>query len=192
MPCVINEDHNDLNTNESCARGKGIKKAYYAKRSDIDWEAMAADAAQFDQDTCTISGFTMLGGATFNTLNFAKKSGYYDFTYTSDNGFYELLIKMIFEGKSAVNAKEICKLIQDCNYVMVIIDNNCEGRVVGQEFTDGIFDSPLSELEIGTHLDSSGQFGGDKPRDEIDWIGETTCAPLFHDISQADFENTYL
>jgi hypothetical protein len=185
--CATTSEITDISTNNGCLRG-GMSVVYYAKYDEIDW---TATLATYDEPTNILSAFTMVATKTFKTLSFAKKSGKYNFTYTKDSGVYENLITMIFEGKAAITGRSFCGLVATCGLVLVIIDNNCQGRVTGVEFNGTTFEEPIVGMAVDRHDDASGEFGTDKPRDEVDFKGESLCPPIFHDMSKADMA-TYL
>lgn len=183
--CATSCEKQDIGSDSNCNLRGGLKCAFYAKEDEIDWDTMEAS---FDAVTCSITDFVMMGGGIFCSLKFSKKTGTYNFTYTRDADVYEQLITMVFEGKAAANAKAICQLIGCCDLILALFDNNCTGRVVGKEWDGEGFDDPVEGVKIVRHLDAAGEFGGDKPRDEIDFGGESTCTPVFLDLSKADFE----
>ena len=186
--CSTTCETNDITTNNGCIRG-GMAICYYCKYDEVDW---TATKSSYVAATNILSAFTMVGAAVFKKLKFQKKSGTYNFEYTSDTDTYDLLISMVFEGKTAATGKAFCSLIACCQLVIVIIDNNCEGRVTGVEWNGTDFVEPIVDMKVTRHLDTSGEFGTDKPRDEVDFGGESLCPPIFHDIDQSTFESTYL
>ena len=120
------------------------------------------------------------------TLTFDKKQAFYDFNFSDDADVYEQIITIIFEGKSKANRNAFCRAIQACKLVLHIIDSNCLERVVGVEWNGTVFDVQTTGLKIGAHRDSSGQRGSSKARDEIDFIGESDCPPLFAEVGEAN------
>ena len=73
MACIIQSDLLNLTTNDDCNLKGGIKVGFWAKYSDIDWTATAANAAMWNGTTELIQGFTMIGGATWKKIDFNKK-----------------------------------------------------------------------------------------------------------------------
>ena len=191
MPSLYTCELNVITTQGSCDNG-GIKKCYYAKNTDIDWSTMADAPLSWDADTYTISTFTMLGGAVFKTLTNAKRGGKYDFVYTQDAAVYDIMINLIFEGKSSVTSLNFTKLITCCNLCLVIMTNNGLGRVVGKEWDGDAFDDLVDNLRLDRHGDFGGELGGDKARDEMDIKGGGLYAPVHHDIDVTTFESNYI
>lgn len=191
MACTTNSETATIETNEDCGNKGGGTILFYTHKSNIDLDATYAASTDDDNGTI-INSFVMNGGATWSTLKPQKKSLKYDLTYTSDSQTYDILVAMIFEGKSAANSKAFCKLINGCGYVMVFYDKNCSnGRVLGIEESGGTFDTSSEELKVVRHLDSSGEVAGSPPRDEIDFGGESDCPSPYLSIERVDFEQTY-
>ena len=169
----------EIATDSACQKRGSFNRAAWAKFSDIDWDAIAASAAHWTAATEVLLDYIMVGPAVFNPIESEKKLSEYNFTYTSDNDFYELLILIQFEGKSASRRLSLQKAISCCDIIFHIFDNNGMERVVGVEWDGTSLVKPLDSLVIGRHLDTSGNFTGSKPRDEVDLTGESLSAPLF-------------
>ena len=182
--CVTSCALNDIAYDTSCSIKGGVKTLYWARYSEIDWAAMAASATQFDQTNQKILSYTMLGTAKFKKLTFDRKSGFYNFTFTSDADVYAILITLIFEGKSSGNRNAFAKAVGCCDIIAHIFDNNCLERVVGVEWNGTAFEPQISKLKVVRHLDASGQFGTDKARDELDLGGEALIAPLYAEVTE--------
>lgn len=182
FPCALAglEEPDDCNT-----RG-GLSTAYWAKESDIDWVAMAADALQFDHATQTIKDYTMVGSTKFTQIQFNRKGGSYNFTYTSDTQSYAQLIPMIFEGKTNANKLAIQNAISCCKVILHLFDNNGLERVVGIEWNGTKFTTQVLKLKIVRHLDASGTLAGEKAREELDLGGESAYAPLYATVGEAN------
>lgn len=179
LACATTCELTDIEEDDDCNNRGGIKTVYWAKYADIDWATMATDPLKFNPTTQTILGFTMLASAVFHKLTFGRKQAFYNFTYTKDTDVYAQVITLIFNGKSATNRNAFAKAVGCCKVVAVIFDNNCLSRVVGVEWDGTTFEPQITPLGITRHLDSSGQFGADKARDEIDLGGESLIAPLY-------------
>ena len=180
----------DIETSNECKTRGGLSIVYWANYDDIDWETMAGNPANFDPVTCTVLAYVMNGAAVFKKLTFERKQGFYDFTFTEDADVYEILVTMIFEGKSAVNSKAFRNAIGCCKIVLHIIDNNCIERVVGVEWNGTGFTQQAKTLRIVRHLDSSGQLGSSKARDEVDIGGESLYPPLYATVTEANIPVT--
>lgn len=183
---VVSCELGDISTSDECKTRGGLQTVYWANYKEIDWDAMATSAVNFDPVTENILSYAMVGGATFSKLTFERKQGFYDFTFTEDADVYDQLITMIFEGKSAVNSLAFKKAIGCCKIVLHIIDNNCIERVVGVEWNGTSFQPQARTLRIVRHLDSSGQLGSSKSRDEIDLGGESLSPPLYATVTEAN------
>lgn len=182
--CATSCEIDDIESSDECNIRGGLKTVYWAQYGDVDWETMAADPTAFDPVNQCILSYIMNDGATFKKLTFERKQGFYDFTYTEDADVYEQIITMIFEGKSKANRNAFCKAIGCCKIILHIFDNNCLERVVGVEWDGELFEPQVKTLRIVRHLDSSGQFGSSKARDEVDFGGESVCPPLFGQVGQ--------
>jgi hypothetical protein len=188
--CVSTCELTDITESDDCKIRGGIKTAYWTEYNSIDWEDMASDPLKFDTATETVLGYTMVGGAVFKKLTFGRKNGFYDFTFTEDTDVYEQLITMIFEGKSNANRLAFKKSLNCCRIVLHIFDNNCLERIVGVEWDGASFEPQVKTLRIGRHLDSSGQSGDSKSRDEFDLVGESLFAPLFSTVGETNIPLT--
>jgi hypothetical protein len=181
--CATSCELSDLSASTDCSIRGGLKSAYWVRYDEIDWATMAADPLQFDTATETILAYTMVGAAVWNKLTFDRKLGFYDFTYTEDDDVYQILLTVTFEGKSKTNRNALANSIACCDIVLQLYDNNCLGRTVGVDWDGTSFEPQIKKLRITRHLDSSGQFGDSKARDEVDIGGESLTPPLF---SEAD------
>lgn len=183
--CATSCEVADIESSDDCNIRGGLKVAYWAQYNDIDWDAMTTDPAAFDPVNQCILAYTMVDGATWKKLSFDRKLGSYNFTYTEDTDLYEQVITMVFEGKSKENRNAFCKAIGCCKLVLHLFDNNCQSRVVGVEWDGQSFEPQVTTLRFGRHLDSSGEFGSTKARDEIDFTGESICPPMFSELEQS-------
>lgn len=176
---------NNITTSTDCNIRTGISKVYYAKYTDIDWAAMAADATKFNPATQTILGFTMVGGAKFAKISFDKKEANYTAIYSQDTGLYTDTISMNFKGKGAEIRNAITNLIGCCNLVAVVYDNNggTSARVFGVDWDGTVFDRPITDFKVGTHEDNSGTFGNNDGGDKLDLVGETLYAPIYANVA---------
>ena len=181
-------DLEDILTGAGCKKRGALSVAYWTKCEGVDWAAIAASGVHWDATTELILDYIMVGGAVFKKLSFKKKLATYDFTFTSESDLYEILIAMTFEGKDAARRLALQKALACCCVVMHLFDNNGLERVVGMEYNSGgvTFDPEVTELEITRHLDTSGDFEGSVPRDELDVGGESLCAPLFATVTEAN------
>lgn len=182
FPCSLDaiEEPDECNT-----RG-GLASAYWAKQSDIDWETMASDPLLFDPATQKILGYSMVGAATFTQVQFNRKGGTYNFTWTSETQSYQQLIPLLFEGKSNANRLAIQNAVSCCKVVLHLFDNNGLERVVGIEWNGSKFITQVVNLKVVRHLDASGNLSGEKGRDELDLGGESAYAPLFAEVTEAN------
>ena len=90
---------------DNCNDRGGIRAAYWFNSSDVDWDSMIAEPTDFDTTNHIILDYGMLNSATMNKINFEAKSGFFDFTYTSDADVYEILVQFMFRGSD--NAREL-------------------------------------------------------------------------------------
>lgn len=169
-----------------CNDRGGIRKAYWFEFDKVDWDTMLADPLQFDTATHQILGYTMIGGAIFYELTFQRKSAFYDFTYTSEDDLYTILVQWIFKAKDNARRLALQQAISCCNLGLHIYSNDGTQRVIGPDYNGEVIDEMLEPLRVSRHLDSSGQLGTSKGRDELDLGGESFFAPLFADVAEAD------
>lgn len=146
---------------------------------------MLIDPLQFTPATQTILEFEMNVAGTWKRIDFEKKAGQYTSTFTEDADTYANLISMTFDGKDNPRKLAITQAIQCCDIVALVFGNNGEQRVFGVDYNGDRFDTIVSRLRVGRHLDASGLLGTDKARDEIDLTGESLFAPLFANVVEA-------
>ena len=182
ITCSLEEILNPTICND---RG-GIRAAYWFERDKVDWDAMLADPAQFDPVNHLILGYTMIGGAVMNKLTFERKQAFYDFTYTSDTDVYTLLITMFFKAKDSARRLKLQQAIACCDIGIHIYSNDGTQRVVGIDYNGDVIEQQLEALRVTRHLDSGGQLGTSKARDEMDLGGEAFFAPLFATVPEAN------
>lgn len=192
MPCIIQAEVVDLTTADDCNLKGGIKIAYWAKYSDIDWTATAANATQWDAANELISGFTMIGGAVWKRIKFNKKGSNYTQSYTKDTSTYETAINLLFLGKGRDFRNAMCKAIRNCKFVVYVFDRNCGERLFGVDWDGDAFNELIEPMSITQHDDNSGEIGGDGPQDSIVIGGEADCPAIYGDIGQTAFEAAYL
>lgn len=171
-----------FSTATDCNDKGGIRVLYWTEYNNIDWAAMAADALQFDQTTRKVLAYTMVSSATFNKIEFERKTAFYDFTYTSDADVVSLLMTLAFKGKDNDRKNSLDHAIRTCAIVCHIYDENGKQRVIGVDWNGVTFNLPVEYLEVKRILDSSGQKGSSKSRDEMDLGGEQDFLPLFAEV----------
>lgn len=184
--CVTSCELQDIATSDECSIRGGLKTVYWAKYSDIDWSAMAADPLKFDTVNQEILDYVMVGAAVFYKLTFERKQGNFNFTYTEDTDVYTQVVTMVFEGKSRDIRNAFAGTVGCCKLILHIFDNNCLERVVGVEWDGSTFEPQVKTLKMTRHLDSSGEFGTSKARDEMDIGGESLTPPLFASVGEAN------
>ena len=171
---------------DTCNDRGGIFEIYWTEYNNIDWATMLADPLQFDPTNQQILDYEMVGGATFNRLTFQRKEAYYEFTYTGEQDFYQILVTMALKGKDRDRRNKLMSAIQCCNVYLHIYENNGGQRAVGVDYNGEVFRDLLDTLHISRHLDAGGQLGTSKGRDEVDFGGEAFFAPLFANVPVAN------
>lgn len=175
-----------INKLANCNDRGGFRTLYWFDVADVDWASMIADPTKFDTTNHLILGYTMLNSATMNKVEFEAKSAFFDFTYTSDTDLYSLLIQTMYRGSDNARALSFQKAISCCNIGVHIYANDGTQRVVAQDYNGVSIQDILEPLRVGRHLDSSGQLGTSRSRDELDLIGESFFRPLFATVAEAD------
>ena len=182
---------NDIESDQvGCAKKGGLNCAYYVCSDDVDWDA-TCDLVNATYPNYHLTGFVMIGGATWSATRFDKQSGSYSFDYAKDNSSFELIVNMIFNGKSEATTSVLCQLVQACNFTMALFDRNCKGRLVGRDYFQGQFQDLIEDFEVDTITDTSGEFDG-TPSDSITWSGTGEKPPLFLAMNKNEFEQTYI
>lgn len=176
---------NTIAESSTCNDRPGVRAAYWANYSDIDWDTMAGDPLDFDTTNQEILDYVMLSSAVFYKVNFERKGAFADFTYTRDQDFYNILVTLIMKGKDMDRRNSLTSAIPCCNVVLHLYMNDGTQRVVGVEWTGDAFQTMLTKLSIVRHLDSTGQVGTSRSRDEVDLGGESTYAPLFASVAES-------
>lgn len=175
---------------EKCNDRGGFRTAYWTEDANINWTAMLADPTLFDPANQQILGYSMNGAGVFNKLTFERKAAFYDFTYTRESDVYTLLISMLFKGKQLDRRNKLAAAVNCCNVVFHLYANDGTQRVVGRDYNGVVFDPLLDSLAISRHLDSSGQLGTSRSRDELDLGGESFLPPVFANVAEADIPLT--
>lgn len=187
MPCTTRCEIDEILLPTECNIKGGVKSIYVARYGDIDWVAMETDPQKFDNTTQTVVEWVMNLAAVFKKWEFNRKLGEFNSTYTEESGLYENLITLIFEGNDPATRLSFVKSVNCCDLIVQIFDWNCQSRIFGVSFDGSSFlEIDITPLKIVRHLDSSGAFGGDKTRNEIDLGGEAVYAPLFATMPEAD------
>lgn len=193
MTCVTDcDDVEDIGDNTTCKTKGGIRTIYYEKYDFFDWAAVEADVAlgnanYFDATNQCWTAVPPLvtGGSLMAKMTFDRKSSFYEFTFTEDADVYEQVIDINFEGKSKANRNAFAKLVNCCDLIALIYDNNCQARIVGVEWNGSTFERQVKTLRIGTHADRSGQFGQSKAGDQIILVGESSIAPMVWEVAES-------
>jgi hypothetical protein len=173
-----------------CNDRGGIRAAYWFECDKVDWDTMIADPLQFDTTGHIVLGYTMIGGAVMNKLTFERKNAFYDFTYTSDTDVYVQLITMFFKAKDADRRLKLQQAIACCDIGFHIYANDGTQRVVCMDYNGEVIEQQLEPLRLTRHLDSGGQLGTSKARDEVDLGGESFFAPMFANVPEASLPLT--
>lgn len=174
-----------ITTSTDCKLRGGIRALYWTQYSNVDWATMVADPLQFDPTNQEVLDYTMVAAAVFTKVEFDRKNAFYDVTFTEDADVYAQLITMFFDGKDRARRNSLQAATLCCDIVAHVYDNNGTQRVFGVDYNGTSFDKQLTSLKVGRHLDSSGQLGQSKARDELDLSGEAFFAPLFADVDEA-------
>lgn len=177
----------DLETDDSCNTSGGIQEAYWCQYGDIDWAAIAAattpgEGQLFDLTTEQVLSFPMVGDAIWKHLQPERKTSQYTFTFGEDTQVYEEEIVINFEGGSAAFRLKIKNSFKCCNLILLIIDNNCQQRLVGVEWNGTKFIPQVKTLRFGTHVDRSGELGTSKAGNDITLVGESLTPPMYANV----------
>lgn len=175
-----------ITTNDDCASKGGIADAYWTKYNNVDWASMAANILMWNPTTLLILDYTMVLTAVFKQLEFKVEDSTYDFTFTEEADAYDQLIKFVFEGKSNSQTTAFRKAVGCCKIVLHVIDVNGLERVVGVEWNGAAFVKQLKTLRVVRHLDTSGQLGSARARDEMDLGGKSVRPPLYATVGASN------
>jgi len=187
---VISCDLLALNSANDCNDRGGIRKAFWTEYNNIDWDTMLADPLLFDPTNEQILGYAMNGGAVFTEIEGESKNSFYEFTYTSEQDFYQLLVTFLFKGKDRTRRNRLQKAIACCNVVIHIYGRSGEQRVIGVDYNGEVFDPIVEFARVTRHLDSGGQLGTSRSRDELDLGGQSFYAPLWANVAESDIPLT--
>lgn len=186
LMCTFTCQLSALVTNDDCNLSGGVQEAYWAQFGDIDWTAIAADEDKWDAVNEQLIGTpTMILGATWKPITPERKTAQYTFTWTEDTDVYTQEIQLNFEGTSNALRLAFNKTVKCCNLVLLIVDNNCQQRLVGVEWTGTKFIKQTKTLRFGTHVDRSGQKGSSKPGNDVTLIGESDRPVMFANLNLA-------
>lgn len=175
-----------ISTSDDCGNKGGLADAYWTKYDSVDWPSMEINPLNFDPVTLIIIDYLMVAAATFTHLSFKVEDSTYDFTFTEDADAYDQLIKFVFEGKSNAQTTAFRKAVGCCKMVLHLIDVNGLERVVGVEWNGTKFIPQLKTLRMVRHLDTSGQLGQSRARDEMDLGGKSIRPPLYATVGAAN------
>lgn len=182
LTCSLDEIAKPAGCND---RG-GLRAAYWAKKSEIDFAAMVSNVLTFTPATQLIIGYTMIGGAVFTPIAFEGVGSFYNFTYTRDTDLYEQLVTLVFKGKDNPRKIAFQKAILCCDIVVHLYGNAGEQRVLGVDYDGVSLNNIPGSLQITRHLDDGGNLGTAKAKDELDFGGQSLFAPLFANVAEAD------
>jgi len=171
--------------NDDCSDRGGIRAAYWTERGNVDLDTMLGDPLLFEPTNQTILNYAMVGGATFNRLEFEPEDSFYEFTYTEDVDMYEILVTMLFRGKNVGRRNVLAQALLCCDLFIHIFDYLGNQRVIGTDYNGVVFNRMPRRLRIGRHLDASGQLSQSKARDELDFTGRSFYAPMFAEVDEA-------
>lgn len=165
-----------------CTKKKGVRRAFFAQSSLIDWPAMLADPSKFDPAAEQVLGYTYLAGGKHVEIEYERRTGQFDATFTGDQGYYDVLFQMIMLGKDRTRTNALKRLAVCCDLSIHLFLSDGSQRVIGIDYDGEVFDRPLDKFDVARHLDSAGAFDGDDARDEIDIQGQQEFAPLFASV----------
>lgn len=153
-----------VSSNSECGNKSGIRVAYWAKRTDVDWDSMATDNTKFDTTTKEILGYIMNTGGAFKKVSPNKKTSFYDFTYTNDTEIWLQNIKMDFLGKDNDRKNKFDNSTACCDMVVHVYGTDGTQRVVGIQWNGTDFEEQTEPFKVTQILDTSGQRGSSKAR----------------------------
>jgi hypothetical protein len=182
VPCVLGA----ITTDDDCGSKGGIADAYWTKYDNVAWSTMAGNVLNFDPTSLLILDYVMTASNVFTQLEFKVEDSTYDFTFTEEADAYDQLIKFVFEGKSNAQTTAFRKAVGCCKILLHIIDVNGLERVVGVEWNGTAFVKQLKTLRVVRHLDTSGQLGQSRARDEMDLGGKSVRPPLYATVGAAN------
>lgn len=174
----------DLETDDSCNTSGGIQEIYWCQYGDINWAATVAavEPVLFNPTTEVLTGFVMQGGVWYKVTP-ERKTSQYTFTFGEDTQVYEQEIVINFEGGSAAFRLKIKNSFKCCNLVLLIVDNNCNQRLVGVEWNGTAFIKQVKTVRYGTHVDRSGELGTSKAGNDVTLVGESLVAPIYCNVN---------
>ena len=175
-----------LRGDQNCNDRGGILAAYYTEWDNIDWPTMLADPLLFDTANQQILGYAMNGGGVFSPIIGESKNSFYQFTYTSEQDYYDLLVTFAFKGQPLELRNNMQNAISCCNLVLHIYGRSGEQRVVGIDYDGEFFDPIVEYLRVGRHLDHGGQLGTRRSGHEVDFIGQSFFDPMFANVPRED------
>lgn len=182
VPC----DLGGITTNDDCGNKGGLADAYWTKYDSVNWASMAGNPLNFNPTTLLILDYVMNGTEVFTQLEFKVEDSTYDFTFTEEADAYDQLIKFVFEGKSNAQTTAFRKAVGCCKMIIHLIDVNGLERVVGVEWNGTAFIKQLKTLRMVRHLDTSGQLGQSRARDEMDLGGKSVRPPLYATVGASN------
>ena len=177
-----------LTTSDKCSKKKGVKAAYAASGSLIDWAFMQNDGTYFDQTTQQILKYKYLPGGGHVKMDFDRKSGIFNSTYTRDTGYFDTIFQMVMLGKDRVRTNAIKQYIVNCDLALHLYMNDGTQRVLGIDWDGEAFDKPILKFEVDRVLDTHGELEGDDPRDEIDFGGQLLYPALYANVPRAELD----
>lgn len=175
-----------ITTNDDCGNKGGLADAYWTKYDSVNWASMASNVLNFNPTSLLILDYIMNGSDVFTRLEFKVEDSTYDFTFTEDTDSYDQLIKFVFEGKSNAQTTAFRKAVGCCKMIIHLIDVNGLERVVGVEWNGTAFIKQLKTLRMVRHLDTSGQLGQSRARDEMDLGGKSVRPPLYATVGASN------
>lgn len=187
MPSILGALEGVTN-DTNCGKKPGIKHIFAAERKLVDWDAMKANALNFDSTNFEVLSYIYKTGGQHVEITFDRNTGQFDSTYNPDDKAYETVVQAVLSGKGRDRTHALRKLVDCCDLTLHLYMSDGTERVVGPEydFEDDVFIEPVDKLAVSRHLDSQGTRGGDDPRDEIDFSGQTDYAPLFANVPVAE------
>lgn len=185
-----------LESSPTCA--KGIVKAAYICRDDIEWETMERDPALFNQERNQFRGFALATGKVFAASLFRAKDSTLTETYANDTGEWTATATEVFHNATERQKDAIAKIAGKCVPLLKVFWlDGCPDQavVVGvywdkEEKTFYSYDEPfrLTSAEL-----NYGQKGSDNKRQStLTFEGNAPYPSLSFVGTYADFKTAFM
>lgn len=162
----------------TCATFKGIDRLFVNELGNID-----TAGSTYDDTAGCLTAYAV--SSPFVEIEFDSENTSISWSFTEDNGYYEITVSMSLEGIDKSVRDAVRSWVGKC-LVFHAIDRNCVEIVAGLEYNGTAIANPLRAIRVTEHNGTTGVLGGDASSTTITFVGRLKCEPMLANVGAAN------